>query len=132
MKTLQKILLNKYLLITLAAVALVAIFISQMPKPIDMTLEKIGNGKPSVVFIYDPNVATSNPQTVEMNKAHELMGDGINFLVAKAGDPTTQAFRQNHQASSSDLLFFNSEGRLIDRSVAVVPARVMIQRMSNE
>ncbi|GGY55150.1 hypothetical protein GCM10011297_30070 [Bacterioplanes sanyensis] len=132
MKTLQKILLNKYLLITLSAIALVAVFVSLMPKPIDMTLENIGNGRPSVVFIYDLNLATSNPQTVEMNKARDLIGDGINFLVAKAGDPTTQAFRQSHQASSSDLLFFNSEGKLIDRSVAVIPAEVMIQRMSDK
>ena len=103
-----------------------------MPKPIDMSLEKIGNGTPAVVFIYDLNLAASNEQANEINKARETLGDTINFLIAKAGDPTSADFRTKYDARSADLLFFDGSGQLIDRKLAVMNSDEFIAKLSNQ
>jgi hypothetical protein len=91
-----------------------------------MNLEKIGSGKVSVVFIYDPNLVVSNQQTIEINKARDIIGDKVIFLIAKVGDPKSEGFRSRYQASSKDLLFFNANGQLTDRKVALVSAEQLL------
>ena len=66
--------MNKIFLTIILLISLVVIFLLLMPKPIDMDLGKIGNGKVSVVFIYDPNLVVSNQQTTEINIARETIG----------------------------------------------------------
>ena len=100
------------------------------PKPIDMSIEKVGNGTPAVVFIYDLNLAASNRQASEINKAQQTLGGSINFLIANAGDPTRADFREKHNAQSADLLFFDGSGKLIDRSIAVMTAEEFIAKLA--
>lgn len=125
----MRILKNKYFLIISSVIVLVVIFLNLMPKPIDMNLEKIGNGLESVVFVYDPNLTVSNQQTIEINKARETIGEKVIFLIAKEGDPNSENFRKRYHARSADLLFFNSNGELIDRKVALVSADELIEKM---
>lgn len=126
----MNILKNKYFWSVLSVMALVAIFINLMPKPIDMNLEILGNGQQSVVFVYDPGLAVSNQQATEINKAREVIGDKVNFLIVKEGDPNSEDFRRRYRARSADLLFFNGDGELIDRKVALLSAEEFIEIMS--
>jgi len=126
----MKILKNKFFLTAFSVMALVVIVINLMPKPIDMNLEKLGNGQPSVVFVYDPGLGVSNQQAIEINKARDVIGDKVNFLIVKDGDPTSGGFRARYRARSADLLFFNADGEFIDRKVALLSAEEFIEAMS--
>ena len=109
-----------------------AVFISRLPEPIDIDLSKIGNGKKSVVFIYDLNRVVSNQQTIQMNEARESLGDSINFLVAKTGYPPTDELMQRHDADITELLFFDTKGQLIERKFALLDANALIEILSKE
>lgn len=122
---------NKYLWSVLPVIVLIVAVAMFLPKPIDTDLEKIGNGQGSVVFIYDPNLVVSTQQASEMKSAMERIGDRANFLLVRAGDPTTDDFKQQYQTRSADLLFFNGDGELFGRDVAVVPADVLIERITD-
>lgn len=122
---------NKYLWIVLSVIALIAVAAILLPEPIDTNLEKIGNGRNSVVFVYDPNLAVSNQQATEMNRAREMIGEQANFLVVRAGDPTRDDFRNEHQARSVDLLFFSGDGELVDRQRALLDAETLIEKVSD-
>lgn len=124
------ILKNKYFWIILLMVAIVSIVLNSLPKPIDTNLEKIGNGQNSVVFVYDLNLAVSNQQATEINKAREQIGDQATFLILKAGNPKTADFRKHHNANPPELLFFNRNGTLIDRKLAVMSAAELIEALS--
>ena len=103
--------------------------IKLLPKSIDMDLEKIGNGRNAVVFVYDPNLVVSNQQAIELKRAREDMGEQAVFLVARVGDPQSQAFQKRFQARATELLFFNGEGVLIDRDIAVLGAEALSVRL---
>jgi hypothetical protein len=85
-------------------------------------LNQIGNGKKSVVFIYDLNLVVSNQQTIEINHARAELGDTMNYLVSRTGYPATDKFIQNHKAESAELLFFDESGELFKRKFALVNA----------
>jgi hypothetical protein len=121
---------SKYLWTPLTIIALIILAAMFLPKPIDTDLEKIGNGKGSVVFVYDPNLVVSNQQATEMKEAKGIIGDQANFLLVRAGDPTTDDFKRQYQTRSADLLFFNGDGELVGRHVAVLPAEALIERVT--
>jgi hypothetical protein len=100
----------------------VAAFIWSLPAPIDNDLNQVGNGKKSVVFIYDLNRVVSNQQTIEINKAKADIGDTVNYLVTRTGYPVTDKFMQNYKAESAELLFFDESGELFKRKFALVNA----------
>jgi hypothetical protein len=122
---------NKYLWIVLSVIALIAVAAILLPEPIDTDLEKIGNGRNSVVFVYDPNLAVSNQQANEINRAREIIGDQANFLAFRAGDPRKADFRNQYQASSADLLFFNGDGELVSRQLAPLDAEALIEKVTD-
>ena len=93
-----------------------------MPRGFDTDLSQIGAGKPVLVFVYDPNLVVSNQQTREMDKARETLGEELQFLVADVGRPASQAFMQQHQARSPQLLLFGRDGMPLDRAQAVMSA----------
>ena len=122
---------NKYLWTAVIIAALILAVAAFLPQPIDTDLEKIGNGQGSVVFVYDPNLVVSNQQANEMKRAREIIGEQANFLVVRAGDPTRDDFREQYQARSAELLFFNGDGELVDRQAAVLPAEALIERVTD-
>lgn len=122
---------NKYLWIALSVIALIIVAATLLPEPIDTDLEKIGNGQRSVVFVYDLNLAVSNQQANEINRAREMIGEQANFLVVRAGDPRRDDFRNQYQARSADLLFFNGAGELVDRQRALLNAEALIEKVSD-
>lgn len=125
----MKLLKNKYFWAILSIIAFIIVVSTLMPKPIDMNLEKIGNGQKSVVFVYDPNLVVSNQQAIEINKARKIIGEQANFLIVKAGDPESKSFRKRYHARSSYLLFFNGDGELVDRQVALLNAEELIEKL---
>jgi len=114
--------MKKTLLIVGLIAVFVAAFIWSLPASIDDDLDKIGNGKKSVVFVYDLNRVVSNQQTIEINKAKEELGDTVNYLVSRTGYPATDRFVQNYKAESAELLFFDENGELFERKFALVNA----------
>ena len=114
--------MKKTLLIIGSIAVFVAVFIWTLPAPIDNDLNQIGNGKKSVVFIYDLNRAVSNQQTIEMNNAKAELGDTVNYLVSRTGYPETDKFMQNYKAEIAELLFFDGSGELFNRKFALLNA----------
>jgi len=125
----MKLLKNKYLWILLSIIAPIIMVFTLMPKPIDMNLEKIGDGQKSVVFVYDPNLAVSNQQAIEINKAIKIIGEQVNFLIVKIGDPESESFKNKYRVRSADLLFFNGDGELFDRQVALLNAESLVEKL---
>jgi hypothetical protein len=122
---------NKFLWIALSVIALLILIVTLLPEPIDTNLEKIGNGQNSVVFVYDLNFAVSNQQATEINRAREMIGEQANFLVFRAGDPRRDGFRNEYQARSADLLFFNGDGELVDRQRALLNAEALVEKLTD-
>lgn len=120
----------QFVWVPLLIIAIIVIFIALMPKPIDMDLEKIGNGKKTVVFVYDPNISVSSQQSAEMNRARSLVGEDVIFLVAKTGVPAGNDFMKHYNARVTDLLFFNMEGELINREMALLSAEELAEILS--
>lgn len=114
--------MKKTLLIIGSIAVFFAVFIWSLPAPIDNDLNQIGNGKKSVLFIYDLNLLVSNQQTIEINNAKEELGNTANYLVSRTGYPATDKFMQNYQAESAELLFFDESGELFMRKFALVNA----------
>ncbi len=107
----------------LAAIGIfVALFMSFLPAPIDIDLSKIGNGKQSVVFVYDPNLVVSNQQATLLNEAKPAIGENVNILIAKTGYPDTEALLVRYQAEAAEVLFIDGDGSLIEKQFAPVDA----------
>ena len=125
----MKLLKSSFFWTSLIIIVSIGIGISLLPKSIDMDLEKIGNGNKSVVFVYDYGLAISNQQTTEINKAQTMVGDTITFLIAKTGDPKGEQFIRKYNSSAPELLFFDEEGKIIDREFAVIKAEDLIKKL---
>ena len=118
---------------TLAFIAVVlAAFISLLPEPIDIDLTNIGNGKKSVVFVYDPNLVVSNQQSIQLNDAKQVIGDNANFLIARIGYPATEEFMQRYNAERAEVLFFDASGELAERRFAPVNANALVEALENK
>lgn len=107
--------------------AMVALAVMTLPRGFDTDLSKIGAGKPVLVFVYDPNLAVSNQQTMEMDKAREIFTDGLHFLVADIGRPDTQQFMRRYQAEPTQLLLFAADGSLLERTQSLITAEQFLQ-----
>lgn len=114
--------MKKTLLIFGLIAVFVAAFIWSLPASFDNDLNQIGNGKKSVVFIYDLNLVVSNQQTIEMNNAKAELGDTVNYLVSRTGYPATDKLIQTYEAESAELLFFDESGNMFERRFALVNA----------
>ena len=98
-----------------------------MPKSIKMTHEQIGTGKPALVFVYDPNLVVSITQTEQMNTARGQLDDQLFFLIAKIHTPEGDQLIAKHNATASELLLFDSSGKLVKRQFALMDADAIIQ-----
>ncbi len=122
---------QKTLVILLFIVAIVVAFIVSLPKPIDIDLTNIGNGKKSVVFIYDLNRVVSNQQAMQINEAQESLKDTVNFLIARTGYPQTDEFIERYNADIAELLFFDESGQIYDRQYALLNSETLISNLSD-
>ena len=122
----MKLLKHSGFLTLLLIVVTGAVLFAFLPKPVEMNLDKVGNGQRSAVFIYDLNLAFSNPQVVEIDKAKDSLGTKVNFMVAKVGDPNSAEFRQRYGAQRGEILFFDAKGALADRTMALVNAETLV------
>jgi len=128
----MKFIKNKYFLTILSILGFIAIFPFLMPKPIDMDLNNIGNGKKAVVFVYDANLVVSNQQAIEINKAREIIGEQVTFLITQTGNPESETFKKRYNSRSLELLFFSASGNLIDRNAALLSSEELVKILSNE
>lgn len=113
--------------VIISIVLLLALMLTMMPKSIKMTHEEIGTGKPSLVFVYDPNLQVSISQTEQMNKARDQLNDQVFFLIAKINTPEGDKLIAEHGASIAELLLFDPSGKLIERQLALKDASEIIQ-----
>ena len=108
-------------------VGMVTLAVLNLPRSFDADLNRIGAGKPALVFVYDPNLVVSNKQTREMDKARESIADELHFLVADIGRPDTQLFMRQHQATPTQLLLFAADGSLLERTQGLRTAEQLLQ-----
>ena len=127
----MSLLKSKTLWTLLIVASFIAIAIAMVPKGFNTDLSSIGQGKPSVVFVYDMDFAVSVDQAAEMNKARSVIGDQALFLVAKVGTPNGEAFMQKYNASGADILFFSGDGRITTRAGALVTADLLVKQLNN-
>lgn len=111
----------------LFVVAVVIIAVVALPRGFDTDLSRIGAGKPTLVFVYDPNLMVSNQQTREMDALRDSLGDAVHLLIADVGRPEAQEFMRRYQATRTELLLFSSDGRLAGRLQALVTAEALLQ-----
>lgn len=80
----------------------------------DLTL--VGNGKPSVVQIHDPNCSRCTALQRQARAAMCNLEDegSMNFLVANLATAEGRAFAQHYGAGSVTLLLFDGAGNLRD------------------
>ncbi len=111
---------------TLFLAGVVALGVTILPRGFDTDLSQIGKGKAALVFVYDPNLVVSNQQTREMDKAREILGNELRFLVADIGRPATQQFIDQHRAKSTQLLLFAADGQVLGRLQALMTAEQLV------
>lgn len=111
-------------------VLLVVILLANAPRGFDMDLTNIGNGKPALVFVYDPNLSVSAIQTAEMNKIRDEKKERIQFLVADIGRPEAQRLMAQNQVGPATLLIFSGNGQLLKVERSLVEADALA-RMIN-
>jgi hypothetical protein len=114
--------MKKALLITGSIIAFIALLIWSLPEPIESDLTQIGNGKQSVVFIYEMNLVVSNQQTIEINKIKPDLANSVNFLVTRTGYPATDEFMHKYNAEGAEIFFFDEKGKLFKRDFALISA----------
>jgi hypothetical protein len=62
-----------------------------------------------------------------MNKAREMLGDQVLFLIAKINTPEGDQLIARHRANAAELLLFNPSGKLIKRQFALRNSSELIQ-----
>jgi len=76
-------------------------------------LTKIGNGKPSIVQIHDPNCPVCNELQVEARKAlTNFDDDTYNYLVADLRTSEGSVFARKHAQQRITLMLFNGRGQV--------------------
>lgn len=105
--------------------ALLAVLLMNAPRGFDTDLTKVGSGKPSLVFVYDPNLTVSNIQTTEINKIRDDLQQRLHLVLADVGRPDGQSFVQKHQADSGQLLLFSNEGTLLASQRGPIDAKLL-------
>lgn len=108
------------------AVALLAgllLLVWQMlPRPFEGDLSVIGQGRPALVLVYDPNLVVSGDQASELDDARAALTPHMHLLVARVGYPEAASIIKRHAASAGTLLLFDGEGGLQQQLSPVVPA----------
>ncbi|MCE9679863.1 hypothetical protein LZP69_11885 [Shewanella sp. AS1] len=110
-----------------SVVVLFTLLVMMMPKGFKATHEEIGTGKPALVFVYDPNLASSHAQTEQMNEARDHLGDNVHFLLARPGTPEGDHLIAKYHANAAELLLFDGQGQLIKRQFAVKDANQLMR-----
>ncbi|QYJ98130.1 hypothetical protein K0J45_02460 [Shewanella alkalitolerans] len=113
--------------VSLAVVGLIALLLMMMPKGFKATHEEIGKGTPTLVFVYDPNLAVSHTQTEQMNEARGHLGDNVLFLLARVGTPEGEQLIAKYRAGAAELLLFDGSGKLVKRQLAVQDANQLMR-----
>lgn len=106
---------------------MVTLVVLNLPRGFDMDLNKIGDGTPAVVFVYDNNLSVSGVQTEEMDKIRDRFEGRLHFLVADTGRPQAQQWMSQYQARAADLFFFDAQGELRHRQSALLAAEELAE-----
>ncbi len=78
-------------------------------------LTRIGNGKPTIVQIHDPNCSMCRALQRETRSAlGQLDGDAFDYVIANIKSQKGRSFANRYGVQHVTLLLFDSEGRLKD------------------
>lgn len=118
-----------YLAVAAFVAGMVVLVVLNLPRGLDMDLDKIGDGKPAIVFVYDNNLSISNAQAGELDKIRDFFEDRLHLLVADTGRPQAYQWIAHHQARPADLFFFDAQGQLRHRQPAPLTADELTGRI---
>lgn len=93
-----------------------------LPQPYPADLSRIGQGRPALVMVFDPELVVSGDQAAELDAARDSLEPHMEVLVANAGRPDAGRLIARYDARPGMLLRFDAEGELIERLSPVVPA----------
>ena len=103
--------LLKWAIYALVAGLVSALIASQLPRePFSTELDRIGNGRPSVVLAYDIQTMGGMEVMAMLRTLRPAFADRVQFLVAPLGAPHGQAFGRRHQAVSGTVVLFTETG----------------------
>lgn len=100
-------------------------------------LSKLGNGRPAIVQIHDPQCPSCRALQRQARLALEAFAeDDFEYLVANIATPEGRAFADRHGVGHVTLMLFDHRGRVRDviqgqrTSEALVPAFKRLQQQS--
>jgi hypothetical protein len=97
---------------TLALLLATGLFvITQLPSGYSNDLERIGQGRNTVVLIHDKMSADTLHVMEAVDAIREDYADDIEFLVADVNTPENAAFVRQQNADGATILMFDADGR---------------------
>ena len=100
-------------------------------KLLEADLSRIGNGRPSVVQIHDPQCALCTSLQKEARHAFKLCSDtDAQFLVANVRSTTGAEFQNSMGLPHVTLVFFSETGRHLGTIEGVTPAEQIKEEMN--
>lgn len=93
-----------------------------LPRPYAADLGLVGEGRPALVLVFDPNLVVSGEQLAELDAARDTLAPRMAIILANGGRPDAARFIAHHDAQPGTLLFFGADGSLRQRLAPVVPA----------
>ncbi|MCK5769591.1 hypothetical protein [Algiphilus sp.] len=102
--------------------ALAAVIWWLLPQPYPSDLSRIGEGRPALVLIFDPELVISGEQSAELDAVRDSLEPVMEVLVAHTGRTDAARFIARHDAHPGMLLRFDAGGELIERLKPVVSA----------
>lgn len=94
----------------LVAVGLVVLVGAMLPPSYNADLSLIGQGKPSVVIVYDSGSLGSVQLVENMNPIKQQLNESIHFLLADVNSPDGGAFQRRVGVHDGTALFYSPTG----------------------
>lgn len=112
-------------ILVVAALGLTLWFIKGKSFP--MNLDRIGQGTPTLVFIYDKELVASGEQMASLSQVRDELEPGVLILVADTALPATQQLMREYQSPVISFLLFDGQGQLIDQHSGLLAPNQLLQ-----
>ncbi len=86
---------------------------AMLPSAFSTNLERVGQGIPAIVLVYDMDDGHSHKLMEGYNAIRHNYEGQVEFFVADAGHPKGQAFIRTHQANLSSAIHFSGDGKQV-------------------
>jgi hypothetical protein len=92
---------------------MVALLIFNTPRGYDMNLTQIGNGSPSLVLVFDPNLVICGEMMAVLDQIRPEFESKLQILVADVGRAEGREFSLKHGVEPPGFVMFAESGTLV-------------------